>query len=181
MHIGVSGLLFLYYYYYYHHNFDGYGYGCRINKPLACICTLSAAYVCYTATHTYGGVTQLEASVPHGECFLASALHAAEAVLSTPHSCRTTACRTHCSPAHAHQCPLRIHRLITVLNTLWQTLYIILFIIKFDDLIIKWMWQNGTVCIPYRSTLLYEKSQVGKIRFRPLYWQAFRDSDILGC
>ena len=40
------------------------GYGCRISKPLTCICTLS-----------YGGVTQLEVSIPHGECFQAAALN----------------------------------------------------------------------------------------------------------
>ena len=44
-------------------------------------CTLSAAYATqphsHTRTHTYayGGITQLEVGIPHGECFLASALN----------------------------------------------------------------------------------------------------------
>ena len=85
-------------------------------------------------THTYGGVTQLEVSIPHawahGELTVSvswprlwTATHgtlfpslenAAEAVHSTPHSCLTTTCPTHCSPAHAKQCPL--HRLSVGLN-----------------------------------------------------------------
>ena len=35
--------------------------------------------------------------------------NAADAVFSTPHSCLTTPCPTHCSPAHANVCPIRKH------------------------------------------------------------------------
>ena len=33
-------------------------------------------------------------------------------------SCLTTPCPTHCSPAHANMCPIRMHRLIPGLSTL---------------------------------------------------------------
>ena len=45
-------------------------------------------------------------------------------MLSTPYSWKTTTCLTHFSPAHVNQCPLRMHRLITGLNTVpgyWGT------------------------------------------------------------
>ena len=48
--------------------------------------------------------------------------NAADAVFSTPHSCLTTPCPTHCSPAHAIVCPIQMHRLILGLSTL-TTLY----------------------------------------------------------
>ena len=48
--------------------------------------------------------------------------NAADAVFSPPHSCLTTPCPTHCSPAHANVCPIRMHRLILGLSTL-TTLY----------------------------------------------------------
>ena len=38
--------------------------------------------------------------------------NAEDAAFSTPHSCLTTPCPTHCSPAHANLCPIRMHRLI---------------------------------------------------------------------
>ena len=38
--------------------------------------------------------------------------NAADTVFSTPHSCLTTPCPTHCSPTHANLCPMRMHRLI---------------------------------------------------------------------
>ena len=38
--------------------------------------------------------------------------NAAVAVFSTPRSCLTTNCPTHCSPAHANLRPMRMHRLI---------------------------------------------------------------------
>ena len=55
------------------------GYGCRISKPLACICSSAPCLLhmshSHTQPHTHGRVTQLEVSIPHGECFLASALN----------------------------------------------------------------------------------------------------------
>ena len=44
--------------------------------------------------------------------------NAADAVISTPHSCLINLCPTHCSPAHANVCPIRMHRLILGLSTL---------------------------------------------------------------
>ena len=43
--------------------------------------------------------------------------NAADAVFSTPHSCLTTPCPTHSSPAHANVCPIRMHRLILGLSS----------------------------------------------------------------
>ena len=108
-----------------------YAFRCRISKPLACICTLSAA--CHTATHTHMAElpswrqVNLTVSVSwlrlwtatRGTLFPSHIENAAEAVLSTLHSCLPTTCLAHCSPAHANQCPFRLHRLIT----LWQTFY----------------------------------------------------------
>ena len=68
-------------------------------------------HFCYIPYGIYG-------RLPHGECFLAHGFelqryeNAADAVFSTPHSCLTTLCPTHCSPAHANLCPIRMHRLI---------------------------------------------------------------------
>ena len=44
--------------------------------------------------------------------------NAADAVFSTPHSCLTTPCPTHCSPVSANVCPIWMHRLILGLSTL---------------------------------------------------------------
>ena len=43
-------------------------------------------------------------------------------VVVVPHSCLTTPSPTHCSPAYANVCPIRMHRLILGLSTL-TTLY----------------------------------------------------------
>ena len=44
--------------------------------------------------------------------------NAADAVFSTPHLCLTTACPTHCSPAHVNLFPIRTNRLMLGLTHL---------------------------------------------------------------
>ena len=75
----------------------------------------------HSHTHAYGGAAQLEVGHLTVSASRPSALNinmlpswcenAAEAIFSTPHSCLTTPCPTHRSPAHANLCPIRMHRL----------------------------------------------------------------------
>ena len=78
--------------------------------------TLSFMYLPFLYEHVVGGLG-FEFCV-----FVVGWRHALQSewpllVLLFPHSCLITPCPTHCSPAHANQCRIRMHRLITRLIT----------------------------------------------------------------
>ena len=72
----------------------------------------------HSHTHAYGGAAQLEVGYLTVSVSWLSALENAADTVFTPHSCLTTPCPTHCSPAYANVCPIRMHRLILGLSTL---------------------------------------------------------------